>query len=281
MSATRKLSSAAWLATTLIGMLIMMAPLLWALSSSLKPVGDLFSFPPRWIPETFDFRAYVDVWHVTQLGQWLLNTAFLALCAAAGNMISCSLVGYGFAQFRFPGRDALFVIVLATLMLPQIITILPLYLGFKQFGLLNTYWPLILPHWLAAGGESALYIFIFRQFFLTIPSDIPESARIEGANEFQIFHMIVAPMAKPAFATAGVLSIVFVWGDFLQPMIFLNDSKMYPISVGLQAFKDNMGSTQLMTYLLAATLIALVPVLLVFLFAQRYFIDGVATQGLK
>nr|ACF98183.1 putative sugar ABC transporter permease [uncultured bacterium 1114] len=280
--AERRLPRLLLFCATAAGAVLMLSPLLWALSSSLKGPADIFRFPPEWLPRDWDFTSYTEVWELVPLGRWMWNTVVITVLGTIGNVASSTLVGYGFARFRFPFRETLFVLVLSTMMLPKIVTLLPIYLGFRVFGLIDTYWPLVLPQWFAAGGESALCIFIMRQFFRSIPDSLFQAARIDGASEFGIFLRIAVPLCKPALATITLLSIIFNWGDFLDPLVFLTSMEKFPISLGLQMFKDDLtGTTQTFSFLLSTTLIAMAPVVVLFIAGQKYFIEGIATQGLK
>lgn len=270
-----------WLTAALIAFAII-APALWALTASLKPPAELLRFPPQWLPRSVTFHAYADVWSLVPLARWIENSVVITFLGTFGNLVSCTLVGYGFARFRFPYRDALFMVVLSTLMLPKIVTLIPIFLMFKRLGWVDTFLPLIVPQWVAAGGESGLYIFIARQFFRTIPMALSEAAHIDGCSELMVFARVILPLAKPPLATVVLLSIVWNWGDFLTPLVFINSQEKFPIALGLQLFKDDMlGSTKLMSELLAVTIISIVPIVVLFFLAERYFVTGSITTGLR
>jgi multiple sugar transport system permease protein len=254
-------------------------PFIWTVSTSLKQIKELYQFPPVLMPESPQWGNYVTVWTRVPFGQWVINTIIIATSAVAGTLATASLVAYSFARYKYPGRDAFFIVTLSTMMLPAEVTIIPQYLGFRELGLLDTLWPLIIPSWL---GGGAFYIFLLRQFFMTIPRDLDDAAKIDGANGFQIFLNVMLPLAKPALATVAVIAFIAHWDEFLRPLIYLNSNEKFPLSVGLRYFNNRGNETDPLDHLLmAAALMVTVPCLVLFFCTQRYFVKGVITSGIK
>jgi multiple sugar transport system permease protein len=254
-------------------------PFIWTASTSLKQIKELYQFPPVLMPESPQWGNYVTVWTRVPFGQWVINTIIIATSAVAGTLATASLVAYSFARYKYPGRDAFFIVTLSTMMLPAEVTIIPQYLGFRELGLLDTLWPLIIPSWL---GGGAFYIFLLRQFFMTIPRDLDDAAKIDGANGFQIFLNVMLPLAKPALATVAVIAFIAHWDEFLRPLIYLNSNEKFPLSVGLRYFNNRGNETDPLDHLLmAAALMVTVPCLVLFFCTQRYFVKGVITSGIK
>jgi len=258
----------------------MLFPLFWMLSTSLKVLPQVYIFPPVWIPNPVVWANYPEALGLFPFWLYLRNTVFLVVMVTLGNLISCSAVAYGFAKLHAPGKNALFGVLLATLMLPEHVTLIPTFVLFQKLGMVNTYWPLFLPAWFA---RSAFSVFLLRQFFLTLPDELSDAARIDGANNLTILWRIVAPLAKPVLATIAVFSFMGVWNDFLNPIIYLNDDKKFTLALGLLAMigVSNQGGVVQWNILLAATTVVMLPMGIVFFVAQRYFIQGIALTGLK
>ena len=255
--------------------ILFLLPLLWMISSSLKPNYQVFEFPPRWLPHPVQWSNYPEALTYVPFGRYTLNTLFIAVMTIAGHLISCTLVAYAFARLQAPGKNILFVIMLATMMLPYPVTMIPIYIGFKMLGWVNSFRPLIVP----AFFGSPFYIFLLRQFFLTLPPELEDAARVDGANTVQILWHIILPISRPAMATVAVFSFQAAWNDFLGPLIYLNDQSKYTVSLGLNFFRSSYDVRW--GYLMAASLVTMLPVILVFLLAQRQFIRGIALTGLK
>lgn len=255
--------------------LLFLIPLLWMLSSSLKPTYQIFETPPRWIPNPPRWENYSEALTTLPFALYLRNTAVITLLTIVGHLLSCTLIAYAFARLRAPGRDALFVVMLATMMLPYPVTMTPLYVIFNRLGWINTILPLTVP----AFFGSAFYIFLMRQFFMTIPRDFEDAARIDGANTLQIIGRIMAPMAMPALATVALFTFQATWNDFLAPLIYLQRPELYTVTLGLQFFRSTY--TTNWAYLMAASLVTTLPVIVVFFAAQRYFIEGITLTGVK
>ena len=255
--------------------LIFVAPLLWMLSSSLKTNGEIFLFPPRLLPHPALWSNYPNALSFIPFWRYAWNTFVISAASVAGTLFSCPLAAYAFARMRWKLRDLFFALSLTTLMLPFLATMVPLFVIFRQLNMIDTYWPLILP----AFGGNPLYIFLLRQFFLTIPRELSEAAIIDGASEFGIFRRIILPLAKPALATVSLFTFLANWRDFLAPLIFLQTNDLYTLALGLQQYQSLHQTAW--AYLMAASVVFILPVAIVFLLAQRFFIRGIALSGLK
>ncbi len=263
-----------------------MLPFYWAVSSSLKQITEVRQIPPIWWPSVAQWHNYADVWRVRFFPSWVWNSVFLTVIATTGTVVSSSLAGYAFARFRFPAKNLLFSVTLATLMLPVYVVLIPNYMLFWQLGWLNTYLPLTLPFWFGTTFSSfygtGFFIFLFRQFFMTIPLELDEAARIDGASYPRIFWSIMLPLSGPAFATVAIIQGIAQWNSFLPPLIILNRPEAYPLSVGLRYFVVNPGDGLPRDHLLmAAAVIMTLPVILLFFIGQRYFVRGVVMSGIK
>jgi len=244
----------------------------------LKQVTEVRQIPPLWWPTVAQWNNYADVWSVRFFPLWVWNSIFLTVVATTGTVVSSSLAGYAFARFRFPGKNLLFTITLATLMLPAYVLLIPNFMLFWKLGWLNTYLPLTVPFWFG----QAFFIFLFRQFFMTIPIELDEAARIDGASYPRIFWSIMLPLSGPAFATAAIIEGINQWNSFLRPLIILNQPETYPLSVGLRYFVVNPGDNLPKDHLLmAASVIMTIPVILIFFIGQRSFVRGVVMSGIK
>ena len=255
--------------------IVFLLPLFWMISSSLKPEYQVLEVPPRWIPDPVTWSNYPEALTYVPFGRYTLNTLFIAVMVITGHILSCTLVAYAFARLRAPGKNALFIILLATMMLPYPGTRAPIYVGFAALGWVNSFLPLIVP----AFFGSPFYIFLLRQFFLTLPPELEDAARVDGANALQILWHIILPLSKPALATVAVFSFQAVWNDFLPPLIYLHDQAKYTVSLGLSFFRSSYDVQW--AYLMAATLVTMLPVILVFFLAQKQFIEGITLTGTK
>jgi ABC-type glycerol-3-phosphate transport system permease component len=257
---------------------VLMLPFYWAVIGSLKQVQELRQIPLVWWPAVPQWWNYADVWSVRFFGNWVWNSVMLTVIATAGTVVSCSLAGYAFARLRFPGRNVLFTLTLATLLLPAYVLLIPNFMLFWQLGWLNTYLPLTVPYWFG----SAFFIFLFRQFFMTIPIELDEAARIDGASYPRIMWSIMIPLSGPVFATAAIIEGINQWNSFLRPLIVLNDPQMFPLSVGIRYFVVNPGDSLPKDHLLmAASVMMTLPVILLFFIGQRHFVRGVVMSGIK
>ena len=257
---------------------LFMLPLAWMLSTSLKNSSGVFAFPPQWIPDPIQWENYGQAMTVLPFGRFFLNTAILTFSAMFGQLLTCSLVAFSFARLRWKGRHTLFIIVLTTMMLPNQVTLIPTFLIFRQLGWLDTFLPMIVPAFFAGGP---FLIFLMRQFFMTLSPELDDAARIDGASTFGIYWRIILPLAKPVLIAAAIFSFEAHWNDFFRPLIYLQSSRNYTLSLGLHAFNSNYGQGTDWHLLMAASLVVMLPVILVFFFAQRYFIQGVVFSGVK
>ena len=255
-------------------------PFLWTLGSSLKSAQEIFAYPPTMFPAVPQWKNYADVFRLAPFMRFIGNTIFITAFAMIGQILSASAVAYGFSRFRFPGRNALFFVVLSTMMLPWQVTIVPTFLLFRYVGWINTYLPLIVP---AFFGGGAFYIFLLRQFFTTIPRDLDEAAKLDGASSVRIFWNILLPLAKPAIATGAIFAFIEHWNEFIGPLIYLNSPDKFTVSIGLRHFTSNPFSDNepREAILMAASLIVAMPPLILFFSAQKYFVRGIVTTGLK
>lgn len=273
-------------ALLLIGAAMILVPVFWMVSTSLKTEKQLFVSPPRWIPDPIKWNNYVDAWDslgsiAPGLTFWRLigNTLFITVLAMFAEMFSAAVVAYGFARFRFWGRDVIFFIMLATMMIPGTLTRVPSFLIWRELSLLNTYDPLTLPAWTAWGPA---YIFLLRQFFLTIPRDMEDAATVDGANTVQIFFFVMLPLVKPAFLAIGVLSFQGNWNNFEAPLIYLNTTQLFPLVLAIQFFQQSLSKeAPKWHYMMAMAVMMAAPILALFFAAQRYFIEGLNVGAVK
>ena len=266
-----------WLITGLLTLvaLVFLIPLLWMISSSLKPNYQIFAVPPQWLPRPPRWTNYPEALTYVPFGLYARNTAIIAACTILGHLLSCTVVAYGFARLRAPGQQALFLTVLVTMMLPYPVTMVPLYMLFNRFGWINTFLPLIVP----AFFGSPFYIFLLRQFLLTLPPDLEAAARMDGANTLQTIWYILLPLIAPALATVAIFTFQATWNDFLGPLIYLHDQAYYTITLGLNFFRATYNVNW--AYLMAASLTTMLPTVLIFFLAQRFFIEGITLAGLQ
>ena len=272
----RGLERAALHAVLIAGSLLFLLPFLWSLATSLKAEGDVFAFPPRWIPDPAVWRNYPDALTALPFDRYAINTLLLALGRIVGILLSCSLVAFAFARLRWKGRDVLFFVLLATLMIPPEVTLVPQYILFSKLGWVDTYLPLIVPAYFA---DNAFFVFLLRQFFLTIPRDLDDAARIDGAGWFEIYRRIILPLSAPALTTVAILAFQNNWNAFLQPLIYLQNRDLYTVGLGLSLFQEQYYTSW--TLLMAASVAVMLPVLVVFFLLQRRFVQGVTFTGIK
>ena len=253
------------------------APFVWMVSTSLKPLNETMTLPPRWLPSVVQWRNYTEA--IDAMGyfwRYTANTVFLCVMTVVGTVVSSSLAAYGFSRINWRGRDKVFLILLATMMIPFPVIMVPIYSLFKSLGWIGTFKPLWVPAFLA----SAFNVFLLRQFFLTLPKDLSEAARIDGCNEFQIFLYIILPLARPALLVVALFQFMATWNDFLGPLIFLTEQKNFTLALGLQSFQSQQGGTP-WHYLMAASTLVVLPVMILFFFTQRTFVEGIASTGSK
>ncbi len=259
----------------IMGSLMFILPLFWALSSSFKSDYQVMQYPPQWIPSPLRWQNYPEALTYVPFWRFALNTLFIAAMAILGNLLSCTIIAYGFARLRTPGKNFFFILMLSTMMLVEPVRIIPLYIEFNTLGWIDSYLPLIVP----AFFGSPFYIFLLRQFFMNIPLELEEAALIDGANRMQILWKVIVPLSKPALAAIAIFNFQGVWNDFLYPLVFLHKQSNYTIALGLNFFRSTY--TVHWGYLMAASIVALLPMVIIFFIAQRYFIQGITFTGIK
>jgi len=264
----------AYLVCTLIGVGYIF-PFYWMVATSLKADTEIFVWPPAWIPSTLHWENYPKTLNYIPFWLYMKNTMIIAVFSVLGTLISCSLVAYGFSRIQWPGREVIFIGYLSTMMLPFQVTMIPLFIVFKKLGWVGTYNPLIVPRFFG----NVFYVFMLRQFFLTIPLELSDAGRIDGCSEFGIFRRIILPLARPALATVALFTFLFSYNDFLGPLIYLTHEEQWTISLGLQMFKNMYYQDWQM--MMAASTMTMVPIVVLFFFTQRTFIQGISLTGIK
>lgn len=254
---------------------LFLAPALWMISSSLKPDYEIFATPPTLWPTNPRWQNYAEALTSLPFGRFAVNTLIIALSSIVGHILSCSIVAYGFARLRAPGKEFFFIVMLSTLILPYPVTMVPLFIIFSKLGLVNSFAPLILP----AFFGNAFYIFLLRQAFMQIPPDLEDAARMDGASTLQVLWNVILPLSRPALATVAIFTFQAAWNDFLAPLIFLHDQSLYTLQLGLSLFRGAYNVQW--AYLMAASLVVTLPVIFIFFFAQRSFIEGIGFTGTK
>ncbi|MEU7866975.1 carbohydrate ABC transporter permease [Dactylosporangium sp. NPDC049140] len=269
--------------TFLYGLLCVLAipfvfPTWWMATSSVKPVSEVFKFPPSLIPSSVDFSAYKQVFEAQPFAQQYLNSMYIAVVCTIGTLAVSSLAGYAFARIRFRGQNALFLFVLTGLLVPSEVTIVPLFQMFQRWNMIDTHWPLILVP--IFGAPSVLATFIMRQFFIALPPELEEAGRIDGLGRFGLFRRVALPLSRPALGAVAIFTFLHSWNLYLEPIVFLSTPSKFTLPQALTQFVDAYGGPAWNVQLSAATLTA-IPVLVVFVIAQRQFIEGLAHTGLK
>jgi ABC-type glycerol-3-phosphate transport system permease component len=260
-----------------VGGVLMLMPFYWLVSSSLKAPHEIYVFPPKWIPDPIRWENYVEVFETVTVFRYLLNTVTITFFATLGLLLSSSLAAYSFARLRFRGRDLVFSLILATIMLPFVVTMIPVYIMFVRLGWVGTFLPLIVPAWF--GGP--ITIFLLRQFFRTIPIELEDAARIDGASRPRIFLTIILPLARPALTVVLVLSLLNNWNDFLAPLIYLQKRDLYTLALGMNALQYLEGGRDWTHYVMVMATMMVLPVLVMYFLAQRAFTEGIVLTGLK
>lgn len=261
---------------------IFLVPLFWMVTSALKPQPQLFVWPPVWIPNPPQWQNFGQALTLFPFGAYIANTLYISIPAVAGTVLTSSFTAYGFSRIDWPGRDKVFAVVLSTLMLPFAVTMIPLYLVWRNVGLIGVetplrgFGPLILPMFL---GGGAFNIFLCRQFFMTIPHELSEAARMDGCSELRIYWQIILPLAKPVLATISLFTFLGTWNDFMGPLIYLNSIEQFTVSIGLRQFQFEHGGRY--DYMMAASTLTTLPIIALFFFAQRTFIQGITLTGIK
>jgi ABC-type glycerol-3-phosphate transport system permease component len=259
----------------LVGSAIFSIPFLWTLSTALKTHASVFAQPPQIWPHPIAWDNFAKAWTALPFTAFVLNTIMLAVVCTSAQVVTGSLVAYGFARFSFRGSKLLFGVLLSTMMLPGQVSMIPVFLIWRDLRAIDTYWPLIVP---AFFGGGAFNIFLLRQFFLTIPRELDEAAMIDGAGYPQIWWKVLMPLSGPALATVAVFSFIGHWDDFMGPLIYLNTPEKYTVAIGLRMFQDSYGTD--LEQVMAASVIHILPVVVLFFCAQRYFLKGINLTGM-
>lgn len=252
-------------------------PFLWMLTTAFKSTAEAYQFPPTLLPKRWLFSNFSNGLQQADFALFTRNTVFLVLINTVGTVFSSAFVAYGFARFPGKGSKFWYTCLMATLMLPAQVTLIPQYLLYFKAGMVDTYWPLIIPSLLGGGAYN---IFLYRQFFMSMPKELDEAAMIDGANSFQTFIHIMLPAVKPVSMCVGVMSLVFNWNDFYQPLIYLNSTKKFTVAIGIQFLNSSMGTTKI-GQMMAVALVMTIPVLIIFFLCQKYFVEGIKMQGIK
>jgi multiple sugar transport system permease protein len=261
------------IALVIISFLILL-PFIWMVSSSLKLSNEVFAFPIQWIPEKIRWKNYIDIWKQIPLLTFYKNTVKLTVIVTLLQLFTSSFAAYGFAKMKFPGRNMLFFAYIATIAVPWQVYMVPQFIMMKKVGLADTHMAIILLQAFTAFG-----VFLLRQFYVSIPEELSEAARIDGLSEYGIYFKIMLPLSKPALATLTIFTFVNTWNDFMGPMLYLNSTKLKTIQLGLRMFISQYDAEY--SLIMAASVASVIPIIIVFLFTQKFFIEGIATSGLK
>ncbi len=264
-----------WYAVLSAIALVLALPLLWLVSTSFKTGSQTFLMPPKWIPQPIVLSNYPEAFRAVDFDRYFWNTLYVTLASTAGTLLTASLAAFAFARLRFPLRGPLFGVVLSTIMLPGIVTLIPTFILFRALDWIDTFKPLVVPNWLGGGAFS---IFLFRQFFMTLPLELDEAARVDGASNFRIYWRILLPLSTPVLATVAIFSIIYNWNDFFTPLIYLQSPHKWTMAIGLQSFKDLYSTSW--NLMMAASTVMIAPLLALFFAAQRYFTSGIQMSGI-
>lgn len=266
-------------ALLVLGLIPTMFPFIWLVRSSLMNTTQIFVAPPEWIPNPFEWENFTGAMTAQPFARYFLNTMIIEVAVVLGTIISCSIVAFSFSRLRWRGRNVCFAILLSSLMLPYAVTLIPTFIMWHYVGGLNTFLPLTVPAWFGGAAGGVFNVFLLRQFFLTIPYELDEAAYIDGASPWRVFWQIILPLSRPAIVVVTIFTFIFVWNDFLGPLVYLNDERLYTLAIGLASFQGVYSAQW--GYLMAASTAVIAPVIVLFFFAQRYFIEGVTLTGIK
>jgi multiple sugar transport system permease protein len=272
----KRQTSAAAYAALVLGSIVSLFPFVWLIRSALMGPEQIFTAPPEWIPQPFRWSNFSESLTVQPFWKYFLNTMTLEVLTVSGTVITSTITAFSFARLRWWGRDVVFGILLTSLMMPYIVTLIPTFIFWQKLGLVGTYVPLFLPAWF---GGGAFNIFLLRQFFLTIPRDFDEAAYLDGATPLQVLFKIILPLSRPALLVVAIFSFIGVWNDFLGPLIYLQDDSMFTLALGLATFKGIYNAQW--GYLMAASATVVAPIIALYFFTQRYFVEGIAATGVK
>ncbi len=266
-------------ATVLVGAATFALPFFWMISTSFKPENEVFAYPPQWIPSTITFEGYIEPWRALPFASFYRNTIVIVAINIFARLFTCSLAAFAFARMRFRGRNVLFLLVLVTMMLPGQVTLIPLYRFWSELGLVNTIGPLTIPAFFAGQGAGAFTIFLMRQYMLTIPLDLDDAAKLDGASWFRVYWNIVLPLSGPALGVAAIFTFTGEWNAFLEPLIYLSSFENYTVPLGLALLNGQRRLSY--SWTMAQTLLSILPVVTIFFFAQRRYIQGIVISGVK
>lgn len=275
----RRLTRGAMFVVLALGALVMLAPLVWLVRSALMTDAQIFINPPQWIPDPLTWENFPEALTAQPFARYFLNTMIIEVVVVTGTVLTCSLTAFSFARLRWRGRNVVFGLLLTGVMLPYAVTLIPTFVGWAALGALDTFIPLTLPAWFAGAGGGVFNIFLFRQFFLTIPYEMDEAAYIDGANPWQVFVRIIMPLSKPVVVVVVIFTFIGVWNDFLGPLLYLTSSDNFTLALGLATFQSTY--TAQWGLLMAASLVVILPIVVLFFVLQRYFVEGVTLTGIK
>lgn len=262
-------------AILIAGAVMMVLPFIWMLSTSFKEPGKTFVYPPELIPDPITLENYPNMWNALPFGQFFLNSVKISTLNTIGQLLTCSMAAFAFSVLRFRGRDLIFLLLVATLMIPYQVTLIPTFILFSKIGWVGTHYPL----WVPAFWGGAFGTFLLRQFYLTIPMDLAESARMDGASIWQIYRYIYIPLSGPPMAALAIFTFMWTWNDLLNPLIYVNQLDQLTLTIGLSFFQNQYGGKW--TLMMAGAVVSILPIIVIFFFAQKYFIQGIATTGVK
>jgi multiple sugar transport system permease protein len=266
---------ATWIILSLGG-IVMLLPFLWMVSSSVKSGPEIYSYPPKFLPEKILWQNYLAAWTVVPFHLFFRNSLVVSSLVVAGQLFFCSLAGYSFGRLRYPGRDRLFFLYLATMMIPFAVLMIPLYIQMSTLRWVDTLWPLIVPAIFTPWGT-----FLMRQFMATLPRELEEAARMDGASYFRVYRSIILPLSKPALATLGIFTFLGSWNDFLWPLIVINSLNLKTVPLGLAALQARMPMRTPWELVMAAATFSILPILIAFILGQKYYVQGIVTSGIK
>jgi multiple sugar transport system permease protein len=273
---TARKSSAVKHLVLIVLSILFIFPMFWMVLTSLKPNTQALSFPPTWVPHPFLWSNYPNALNSQPFGGYFYHTVVYCVTSVIGTVLSSSLIAYGFSRLQWWGRNKLFYVMVATMLLPYIVTLIPLFILYRHLGWVGSYKPLIIPNFF---GASVFSTFLLRQFFMTIPESLSEAARIDGARELYIYARIILPLSKPAVAVVALFQFLYAWNDFLGPLIYLNKESLYPLSLGLNEMLGTYSTNW--SWLMAAATVATVPMIILFFLTQKTFVQGITLTGVK
>lgn len=275
MTARRRLLKTVTFLILCLFSVIMIVPLLWMLSTALKPEYKIFLFPPELFPRPAIWSNFADLFDFYPVGKYTMNSVFVTVMNIIGKLLSCTLVAYGFAKFRAPGKNVLFMVLLSTMMIPWAVTMVPLFILYKTIGWYNTFLPL----WVPAFFGDAFFVFLLRQFIMTIPKDLEESAKIDGAGVLRTLTSVIVPILGPALAVVAMFTFINTWNDFLGPLLFLSDSDKSTLQIAIQNFRTQYDTPW--NYMMALAFLSVLPCLIIFFIGQKQIVEGITMTGVK